>query len=86
MTQDNKKHNSLTKRERLRAVATTLGFIGFFMLLSAVGTEDNRDKMSAERAKTELPSPWKSLAKASGGVALMFCALGFSKKADKEKE
>ena len=70
------------KQIRNRFFATMLGFAGFFAVMCAVGTEDDRMEMDPERAKTELASEKTTLLMGAAGLTAMFGALALSKRND----
>ena len=74
-----------TKSKKLKNCAVALGIVGFLLLYSGVSTEDDRMKMSPERAKKELASPETTTSMMGIGLISMFGALALAKKAKESR-
>lgn len=60
-----------------------VGIIGFLMLFTAFGIEDDRDKLTTEEAQ-DMVSEQTTLLMGAGGVAAMVGAFIWAKKQNKE--
>lgn len=58
--------------KKLNRWAAALIILGFLATWGGMSTEDNRDKMPAEKAKKELASPYVTFGMMGAGLASMF--------------
>jgi hypothetical protein len=75
---------SQDKKKNLSGVRALLGVAGFILILWGAGIDDDRQKMTPEQAKQELPSQRKTDFMIGAGAVSLLAAAFLKPKNDKE--
>jgi len=73
------------KKSKFSGLKYLLGLTGFILILWGAGIEDNREKMTPEQAKQELPSAKKTNAIIGTGAVSLLAAMLLSRKRGKDQ-